>query len=65
MPRVSIKKWKTKLILQSACHISENADSNDLGGILKQFSFTRTESNFFIEGKSGNELYFTGGVKHC
>jgi len=37
----------------AACHISENAQSAGLGGILKQIFFTRTKSDkiFLQEGK--------------
>jgi len=35
----------------AACHISENAQSAGLGGILKQKKFTRTKSDkFFLQG---------------
>jgi len=46
MPRVPLKK--IKIIIQSARHISENAQSAGLGGILKQIFFTRTKSKFFF-----------------
>jgi len=50
MPRVSINNLKIKLIIQSArhiikksdsaCHVSKNVQSADLGGILKQKKIT-------------------------
>ena len=37
----------------SACHVSENVQSADLGGILKQKKFTKTESDKKIsQGKN-------------
>jgi len=57
MPRVPHKK-----IIQSACHVSENAQSADLVGILKKNKITRTKSDIkhSQEGKA-KVTYITGG----
>ena len=40
----------------SACHLSENAESTGLEGILKQKKIIRTKSNFF---------FYSGQIQKC
>jgi len=45
----------------SACHVSKYAQSDGLGGILKHFFFTRTESKKkFYREKTKIALYYRG-----
>jgi len=67
MPRVPNKK---KLYSQCAtssekgdatCHISKNAQSAGLGGILKQKNFRRMKfDKNFLQGKTKSDLYYRG-----
>jgi len=59
MPRVPHKKIKK--IIQSAWHVSENAQSDDLGGILKQFFLQGSNLFFFLQGAKPKVPYITDG----
>ena len=58
MSCVPLKKWKTKLIIQStrhiiryaqsACHVSNSAQSRWSGAKIKESYFTRLESKLFF-----------------
>jgi len=73
MPFVPLKKWKTKLIIQSAHHIisyaqsachsarhvSNFAQSHGSGAKIKESYFTGLESKlFFTGGKTGTRPYY-------
>ena len=69
------KKWKTKLIIQSACHIiryaqlarqvSNSAQSRGSGAKIKESYFTGLESKlFFLQGVNRNSPKLQG-VNTC
>jgi len=50
MPFVPLKKWKTKLIIPSARHVNNSAQSHGSGAKIEESYFTGLESKLFFTG---------------